>query len=92
MTSTVGEEAVWPLLSSNDIDQQNSIIAQKFIQRELDAARAEMTQLHQHDHQQNELLSQKQSQSAVAASTRDFEDGSFEVPGNPRGFPVEMVP
>ena len=55
MTSTVGEEAVWSLLSSNDRDQQHSIIAQ-FIQRELDAARAEVTQLHQQGHQKNEIV------------------------------------
>ena len=34
MSSTVGEEAVWSLLSSRDRDQQHSIIA-KFLQREL---------------------------------------------------------
>ena len=67
MTSTVEDEAVWSLLSSNDRGQQYSIIA-KFIQRELDVARAEVTQLHQQGHQQNELLRQQQSQSAVAAS------------------------
>ena len=70
LTSSVGEDAVWSLLSSNDRDQQHSIIS-KFIQRELDAARAEVTQLHQQGHQQNELLRQQQSQSAVAASTRE---------------------
>ena len=70
MISTVGDEAVWSLLSSNDRDQQHSIIA-KFIQRELDTAQAEVTQLHQQGHQQNELLRQQQFQSAVAASTRE---------------------
>ena len=70
MTSTVGEEAVWSLLSSNDRYQQYSITPQ-FIQRELDAARAEVTQLHQQGHQHNELLRQRQSQSDVAASTRE---------------------
>ena len=55
MNSTVGEEAVWSLPSLNDRDQQRFIIA-KFMQRELDAARAEVTQLHQQGRQQNELL------------------------------------
>ena len=62
MSSTVGEEAVWSLLS-RDRDQQHSVIA-KFLQRELDASRAEVTLLHQHGHQQTELLRQQQSQSA----------------------------
>ena len=70
MSSTVGEEAVWSLLSSRDRNQQHSIIA-KFLQRELDASRAEVTLLHQHGHQQTELLRQQQSQSATAASTRE---------------------
>ena len=50
MISIVGDEAVWSMLSSNDSDQQHSIIA-KFIQRELDAAGAEVTQLHHQIHQ-----------------------------------------
>ena len=70
MSSTVGEEAVWSLLSSRDKDQQHSIIA-KFLQRELDASRAEVTMLHQQGHQQTELMRQQQSQSAAAASTRE---------------------
>ena len=37
MSSTVGEEAVWSLLSSKERDQQHSIIA-KFLQRELDTS------------------------------------------------------
>ena len=68
MSSIVGEEAVWSLLSSRDRDRQHSIIA-KLLQRELDASRAEVTLLHRHDHQQTELL--RQSQSATAASTRE---------------------
>ena len=60
MSSTVGEEAVWSLLSLRAKDQQYSIIA-KFLQRELDASRAEATLLHQHSHQQTELLRQQQS-------------------------------
>ena len=70
MSSTVGKEAVWSLLSSKDRDQQHSIIA-KFLQRELGASRAEVTLLHQHGHQQTELLRQQLSQSATAASTRE---------------------
>ena len=70
MSSTVGEEAVWSLLSSRDRDQQHSVIA-KSLQRELDASRAEVTLLYQHGHQLTELLPQQQSQSATAASTRE---------------------
>uniref|UniRef100_M4B3B1 Uncharacterized protein n=1 Tax=Hyaloperonospora arabidopsidis (strain Emoy2) TaxID=559515 RepID=M4B3B1_HYAAE len=70
MSSTVGEGAVWSLLSSRDRDQQHFIIA-KFLQEELDASRAEVTLLHQHGHQQTELLRQQQSQSATAVSTRE---------------------
>ena len=44
--STVGDEAVLLLLSSNDRDKQHYIIA-KFIQRELGAAQAEVNQIHQ---------------------------------------------
>ena len=50
MSSTVGEEAVWSLLSSGVKYQQHFIIA-KFLQRELDASRAEVTMLHQQGHQ-----------------------------------------
>ena len=60
MSSTVSEEAVWSLLSSMDTGQQHSIIA-KFLQRELDASRAEVTLMHQHGHLQTELLRQQQS-------------------------------
>uniref|UniRef100_M4BP17 Uncharacterized protein n=1 Tax=Hyaloperonospora arabidopsidis (strain Emoy2) TaxID=559515 RepID=M4BP17_HYAAE len=70
MSSTVGEEAIWSLLSSRDMDQQHSVIA-KFLHRELDASQTEVTLLHQHGHQQTKLLRQQQSQSATAASTRE---------------------
>ena len=69
MSSTVGEEAVWSLLSSRDRDQQHSIIA-KFWQRELDASRAEVTLLQQHGHRQTELLRQQQFNAAVGGTTR----------------------
>ena len=55
MSSTVGEDAVWSLLSSRDGDQQHSVFS-KFLQRKLDASRAEVTLMHQHGHQQTELL------------------------------------
>ena len=70
MSSTVGEETVWPLLSPRDRDQRHYIVA-KFLQREFDASRAEVTLLHQHGHQQTQLLRQQQSQSATADSTRE---------------------
>ena len=91
VSSIVGEEAVWSLLSSRGRDQQHSIIA-KFLQRELDASRAQVTQLHQHGHQQTELLRQQQFQSATAASTRDSKVRSLQVPGSRGRLPVEMVP
>ena len=70
MSSTVGEEAVWSLLSSRDRDEHHSIIA-KLLQRELDASRAEVTLLHRHGHQHTDLLRHQQSQYATAASTRE---------------------
>ena len=70
MSATVGEEAVWSLLSSRNRNQQHFVIA-KFLLRELDALRAEVTLLHQHGHQQTDLLRQQQSQSAIAASARE---------------------
>ena len=70
MSSTVGEEAVWSLLSSRYRDQLHSIIA-KLLQQKLDASRAEVTLLHQHGHQRTELLRQQQSQSATTASTHE---------------------
>ena len=91
MSSTVGEEAVWSLLSSRDKDQQHAVIA-KFLQRELDASRAEVTMLHQQGHQQTELMRQQQSQSAAAASTRDPKVRGLQVPGSRGRLPDEMVP
>ena len=91
MTSAVGEEAVWSLLSLNDRDQQHSIIA-KFIQRELDAARAEVTQIHQQGHQQSEFLRQQQSQSAVAASTRERRRETLKLEVSKyRGIPEDSL-
>ena len=70
MSSTVGEEDARSLLSSRDMEQHHSTIA-KLLQRELDASRAEVTLLHQHGHQQTELLRQQQSRSDTAAPTRE---------------------
>ena len=78
MSSTVGEEAVWSLLSSSDRDQLHPIIA-KFLQLELGASRAEVTLLHQHIHQQTELLRQQQSQSATSASTHERRRGTLTL-------------
>ena len=64
------KKAVWSLLSSRDRDQQHNITP-KFLQRVLEASLAEVTLLHQHCHQQTELLRQQQFQSATAASTRE---------------------
>ena len=68
MSSTVGEEDARSLLSSRDMEQHHSTIA-KLLQRELDASRAEVTLLHQHGHQQTELLRRQQSQAAVGGTT-----------------------
>ena len=70
ISSTEGEEAVWALLSLKDKYQQHYVIA-KFLQRELDASRDEVTMLEQQGHQQTELIRQQQSQSDAAASTRE---------------------
>ena len=49
MSSTVGEEAIWAMLSTRDRDQQHSVIS-KFLQRELDESQAKVTLLQQQDH------------------------------------------
>ena len=56
MSSTVGEDAIWAMLSTRDRDQQHSVI--KFLQRELDESRAQVTLLNQQDHQRTEELRQ----------------------------------
>ena len=52
MSLTVGEEAIWAMLSSRDRDQQHSVI-NKLLQRELDESRAQVTLLQQQDHHLN---------------------------------------
>ena len=53
MSSTVGEDAIWAMLSTRDRDQHHSVI-RKFLQRELDESRAQVTLLQQQDHQRTE--------------------------------------
>ena len=69
MGSTVGEEAIWIMLSSRDRDQQHVVIS-KFLQRELDESRAQVTLLQQQDHQRTEALKQQQSQFAERTRER----------------------
>ena len=40
-SSTVGEEAIWAMLSLRDRDQQHAVIS-KFLQRELDESQAKV--------------------------------------------------
>ena len=44
VSSTVGEDAIWAMLSTRDRDQQHSVIS-KFLQREADEALAHVTLL-----------------------------------------------
>ena len=44
MSSTVGEDAIWFMLSTRDIEQQHSVIS-KFLQREADKLLAQVTLL-----------------------------------------------
>ena len=74
MSSTVGEEAIWTMLSTRDRDQQHTVIS-KFLQRELDESRAQVTLLQQRDHQRNEELRQSQS----AQSTRERRPESIKL-------------
>ena len=50
MSSTVGEDVIWSMLSTRDRDQQHSVIS-KFLQREYDALRVQVTLLQQKYHQ-----------------------------------------
>ena len=49
MGSTVGEEAIWAMLSTRYREQHHSGIS-KFLQLELDESRAQVTLLQQQDH------------------------------------------
>ena len=50
MSSTVGEDVIWSMLSTRDRDQQHSVIS-KFLQREYDALQVQVTLLQQKYHQ-----------------------------------------
>ena len=78
MRSTVGEGAIWDMLSSRDRDQQHVVIS-KFLQRELDETRAQVTLLQQQDHQRTEALRQQQSQSSEPTRERRRESLKLEV-------------
>ncbi|CAI5709403.1 unnamed protein product [Hyaloperonospora brassicae] len=69
MSSTVCEEAIWAMLSSRDRDQQHAVIS-KFLQRELDESRAQVTLLQQQDHQRTEALRPQQSESTEPTRER----------------------
>ena len=55
MSSTVGEDAIWSMLSTRDRDQQHSAIS-KFLQREADELQVQVALLQQQHHQRNEEL------------------------------------
>ena len=74
MSSTVGEEAIWAMLSSRDRDQKHSVIS-KFLQQELVRSRAQVALLLQQYHQRNEELRPSQS----AQSTRERRPGSRKL-------------
>ena len=78
MSSTVGEEAIWAMLSSRDRDQQHVVIS-KFLQREHDESRAQVTLLQQQDHQRTEALRQQQSLSSEPTCERRRESLKLEV-------------
>ena len=78
MSSTVGEEAIWAMLSLRDRDQQHAVISQ-FLQRELDESQAKVTLLQQQDHQRTEALRQQQSQSIEPTRERRRESLKLEV-------------
>ena len=59
--STVGENAVWAMLSALNRDQQHAAIV-KFMQHELDTAEEKATLLHQQGSQQAELLREQGAQ------------------------------
>ena len=54
MSSNVGKETIWAMLSSRDRDQQHAVIS-KFLQRELDESRAQANLLQQQDLQRTEM-------------------------------------
>ena len=76
MSSTVGKVAIWVMLSTKDRDQQHSVII-KFLQRELDESRSQVTLLQQQDHQRTEDLRQHHSQSTL--STRESRQESLKL-------------
>ena len=55
MSSTLGKQAIWALLSSRNRDHQY-FVNSKFLQRELDESWAHVTLLQQQDHQRTETL------------------------------------
>ena len=55
MSSTFGEKTIWLMLSTRDRYHQHSVIS-KYLQRELDESREQVTLLQQQDHQRNEEL------------------------------------
>ena len=78
MSSTVGKEAIWVMLSSRDMDQQHSI-TKKFLERELGESRAQMALLNQQDRQRTETLRQQQSKSAGPMRERRRESLKLEI-------------
>ena len=78
ISSTVGKESIWVMLSSKDRDQQHVVIS-KFLQQKLDQSRARVTFLQQQDHQRTEELIHQQSQSSEPTCERRRESLNIEV-------------
>ena len=78
MSSTVGENEIWSMLSTRDRDQQHSVIS-KFLQREYDELRVQETFLQQQDHQRTEELRQHRSQSAQSSRERRPESLELDI-------------
>ena len=78
MSSTVGKDEIWSMLSTRDRDQQHSVIS-KFLQQEADESRAQVNLLQQQNHQRTEELRQHQSQSAQSSRERRPESLKLEI-------------
>ena len=89
MSSTVGEEAIWVMLSSRDRDQQHVVIS-SFLQRQLDESRAQVTLLQQQVYQRTESLRQQQSQSLEPTRERRLESLKLKV-SNYRGVEEDSL-
>ena len=78
----MGKEAIWPMLSPRDKDQQHSVIS-NFLQQKLDASRAQVILLQQQDHQRTKIP----IESHFTEPIREHRPQSFKLEINKyRGF------